>query len=85
MGIVSKNYLIDIIKKISHSTQVMQWRNTTTIIDWFKQLQSNKNLRFVKFDIVDFYPSISEQLLDRSIAFAKSITNIDEKVIDIII
>ena len=40
--------------------------------------------RFVKFDIVGFYPSISEELLNRSISFARSLTTISDSVINII-
>ena len=40
--------------------------------------------RFVKFGIVEFYPSISEELLNRSISFARSITTISNSVINII-
>ena len=31
--------------------------------------------------IVDFYPSISEELLSKAIAYAQSVTTIEEKVI----
>ena len=40
--------------------------------------------RFVKFDIDEFYPSISEELLNCSISFARSITTISDSVINII-
>ena len=40
--------------------------------------------RFLTFDIVEFYPSISEKLLNRSILFARSITAISDSVINII-
>ena len=39
---------------------------------------------FIKFDIVDFYPFISKDLLINAINFAKSITSIDDKTINII-
>ena len=35
-------------------------------------------------DISEFYPSISEELLEKSINFAKSTTNIDDSTIQII-
>ena len=43
---------------------------------WNKDISS-----FIKFDIVDFYPSISKDLLINTINFAKSITSIDGKII----
>ena len=39
--------------------------------------------RFIKFDIVQFYPSTSEELLNRSISFVGSITTISDSVINI--
>jgi len=33
-----------------------------------------KNVKFLKFDIVSFYPSISEYLVDKSLQFASNYT-----------
>ena len=43
-----------------------------------------KNCKFLKFDIVDFYPSITEKLLSATISFAKLFTQIDDDAIQII-
>ena len=40
---------------------------------------------FTKFDIVDFYPLISKELLINAINFTGTITTIDKKVVDTII
>ena len=50
----------------------------------FKLLPQKDKSRFVKFDIVEFYPSLSEELLNHSISFARSITTISDSVINII-
>ena len=84
VGIISKHFLERIVKDVSTAINVNQWRNTKTVIEWFNNIRSNQKTRFIKFDIVDFYPSISEDLLDKSINFAKSVTNIDEQTINII-
>ena len=39
--------------------------------------------KFIKFDIAEFYPSISGELLEKSINFARSIIEIKDKTIDI--
>ena len=52
-------------------TQVNQWRNTIEAISWFQSFKNKERKTFLIFDIVDFYTSISEQLLDKSIAWAK--------------
>ena len=40
--------------------------------------------KYIKLDFAEFYPSISVELLKKSITFAKSIIKIEEKVIIII-
>ena len=83
-GIVSKAFLDRINETIRVSTQVNQWKNSDSVISWFKDIE-NKNLyHFISFDIVNFYPSITEGLLDKAIDFASNFTNITNKEIRII-
>ena len=56
-----------------------QWRNTNSVIKWFKAIKNKSS--FIKFDIVEFYPSISKGLLSKAIEYAQSVTTIEEKVI----
>ena len=84
VGLVSKSYLSNILASISKKTKVNQWRNTSTVIDWFKNLADKQKRKFIKFDIAEFYPSISEDLLNKSIDYAKSFTTIGENVINAI-
>ena len=58
--------------------------DTPQVINWFKNLTHKENRRFIQFDIVDFYPSISEDLLSRVIIYARNIITIEDKVIDAI-
>ena len=41
-------------------------------------------MRFIKFDICNFYPSITESLLDNAISFAKQHTGVTDNEINII-
>ena len=61
-----------------------QWRNTTEAISWFKEIKDKHRKSFISFDIVDFYPSITEDLLDKAIAWAKQFTLISDNDIVII-
>ena len=61
-----------------------QWRNTQEVISWFTGIKNKEKSSFTKFDIVDFYPSISKDLLTNAINFASTITSIDKKVVDTI-
>ena len=84
MGIVSKKYLENIISKLNSKLQYNQRRNTSTVIEWFKAIKNKAKCRFIKFDIAEFYPSISIELLDRSISFAKSLIDIEGNIINTI-
>ena len=78
VGLVSKCYLRNIIADVSKKARVNQWRNTSAIIDWLKNLTNKQKQKFINFDIAEFYPFISEDLLKKSINYAKSFTTIEE-------
>ena len=52
---------------------------------WFTNIKSKSSSSFIKFDIVDFYPSISKDLLLKAINFAISVTPIQDKFIETIL
>ena len=79
IGRVAKIILQNINEGIRKVKCVNQWRNTATVIDWFKALKNKNCLKFIKFDIVAFYPSITPELLNKSINFAKSIVRLTEE------
>ena len=54
-------------------------------IDWFKKIKDKKRSTFVQFDIIEFYPSITKELLVRSLNHAREYTEITEEEIEIIL
>ena len=48
-------------------TQMNQLRNTKSVIEWFKTIKNKSKSSFIKFDIVEFYPSVSKELLSKAI------------------
>ena len=64
-------------------TQVNQWQSSTNAILWFQSIQNKPRKSFTSFDIVDFYPSISEHLMDWCIAWGKQFINITDSDISI--
>ena len=58
-----------------------QWRNTKFVIEWFKAIKNKSKSSFIKSDIVEFYLSISKELLSKAIECAQSVTTIEEKVV----
>ena len=84
MGVVSKTFLEEIDNRLNNHLCYNQWRSTSTVIEWFRAIENKKTCKFIKFDIAEFYPSISAELLEKSINFARSIIEIEDKTIDII-
>ena len=74
LGKISKQILANIVSVVRDQTQLNQWKNTDSVIKWFCDIQDKKRFCFINFDINDFYPSISEELLLKSINFAKTYT-----------
>ena len=73
MGIVSKQLLERCVKQVRETTSANQWRSTKDVIKWFSRLPDKQHRKFIKFDVKEFYPSIDEKLLKKSIDYARSI------------
>ena len=84
LGRISKVILEDINKRIRTSLGINQWKNTASVIEWFKNIHEKHKHKFMVFDVKDFYPSISEKLLNDSLKFAESFAPISKKDKDII-
>ena len=84
IGKVSKKILDKINSIVRDKSKVNQWKNTGAVIDWFRNITDKKRLKFVQFDICDFYASISEDLINESLDYAEqfvAIGNQDRKII----
>ena len=53
------------------ATKVSHWKNTTSTLFRFKNIDRKENCSFTKFDNEYFYPSISIALFNKAIEFAK--------------
>ena len=84
IGKVSKKILDEINCDIRTKLKLNQWRSTDSVTSWFTKLSDKNSCKFFKFDIVEFYPSISESLLNLSLQFAKSYASISSDKIEII-
>ena len=78
LGRVSKSILDKINRKIREATGVNQWRSTRSVIEWFTRISNKERHTFLVFDIVDFYPSISEKLMSEALNYAKLFIAISE-------
>ena len=63
---------------VRNKTRLTQWRNTVEVIQWFKNLKNKRTLKFINFDICEFYPSITPALLTKALNFAEKHTRISK-------
>ena len=66
-------------KNLVKSLKVNQWRNLDSVINWFNAIDNKSLCFFIQLDIVEFYPTISENILDATIKFAKQYTDISDE------
>ena len=76
LGHISKAILDTANKNSGEAMGLNQWRNTDTVIDWFKSIRNKHLCKFVVFDIREFYPSITENLLKKALTFAEAHTHL---------
>ena len=84
IGRVSKQITERINTCIKHNTGLNQWKNTSDVIQWFKNIEQKSLHSFIQFDIVEFYPSISEELLTKALDYGRKFTNISTQELQII-
>ena len=84
IGKISKCHLDIINSEAREKTGLNQWRNTAATLNWFNSLSSKANYKFLKFDIMDFYPSTTVDLLSSAINFAREFAPVNDDIINII-
>lgn len=85
LGHVSKSLLSKIIKAIVDKNHTNLWRNTRSVLEWFNNTTNKTDSSFICFDVVEFYPSITEKTLREALKFASKITPVSSEDIDIIL
>ena len=84
LGKVAKIILENVVHQAKSKSGLNLWRNTQSVIEWFKVIPDKERQSFIKFDIVSYYPNISRKLLSDALNWAKqfvAITDQDEKII----
>lgn len=85
IGKISKQLLDRINKQIAATLKLNQWRNTSSVLDWFSNIANKSECSFIVFDVVDFYPSITSKLLGLALDFASEFETITDEERRIII
>ncbi len=85
IGIISKKILDKINLEIIKSTNVNLWRCTNDAIEWFKAIPEKTQHAFITFDVCEFYPSISQELLMKALDYASRFTTITDQDREIVL
>ena len=81
LGKVSKVIVDDINNLLREKLKVNQSKNSNSVINLSNSIKNKPSHTFLSFDIVEFYPSITEKLLANVILWAKTLTNIPDDYI----
>ena len=84
IGRVSKHVLDHINTELVNKLSVNEWKNTISVISWFKNINNKRLYKFLQFHINYFYPSIKETLLQEAIQFAKEHVPFTRKDVEVI-
>ena len=71
IGETSKSNLNRINQRVLAATKVNRWKNTSSALEWFKNIDQKENCSFIKFGIENFYHLTSITLFDKAIEFVK--------------
>ena len=70
IGKISKQILDNINSQIITKLNLRLLKNTEETIAWFKSIENKNRKSFIQLDIVNYYPSVTEKLLDKALDFA---------------
>ena len=59
------------------------WGNSYETIEWFRRIKNKSKATFIQFDIIDFYPSITKNILIDSINYARKYIDITSEQYEI--
>ena len=85
LGKISKSKLDKINRTVREKTKSNQWRSTKDVISWFKNIENKPKNNFIQCDIDNFYPSITETLLNKALDYASQFCEISDEDRKIII
>ena len=83
VGRICKVNIDRINKPVRLKSKLMRWTNTDQVLSWFIGLEEQK-YNFFKFDMVDYYPSINEELVIKLLNFAKSYISVPTEDLSLI-
>ena len=84
IGTISRQILQEMNAELRKKLNLNQWQSTQDVLTWFNEIHPKRGRAFLQCDIVEFYPSISENLLNKALSFAsRKGVLIDDKAADL--
>ena len=71
----SKKYLVDLLN-------LNQWKNSDMVINWFCSIKSKSQCAFIQLDIMEFYPSMMETILDNVLSMQTTHRNFGWRLVN---
>ena len=78
-GKVGKLFIEDINIKVRELSSVNQWQDSDSVTNWFENIKNKAKQMFMQFDIKEFYPSISKDLLLKGISYTKGFVDVSNE------
>ena len=87
MGRISKVILSRVNNDIRKKLLLCQWQSSDDTLKWFRKILNSdtSGKKFIQFDIENFYPEITEDLLEKASKWASTHTYLSDLAIKIII
>ena len=85
LGRISKCIIQNIVNSVKKASHYNLWGNSYEIIEWFRRIKNKSKVTFIQFDIIDFYPSITKNILIDSINYARKYIHITNEQYEIIL
>ena len=71
LGRISKSILNRINSSLRNLIKINQWEDTSKVTDWSKNIMNQQRYRLILFDLKDFYPTITKDLLTKCLKLAE--------------
>ena len=84
IGKVAKQILDEKLQGLREATGLNQFKNSFSVIEWYKNIPNKERCKFLIFDICDFYSSITEELFSDAISWASDIVDFSAEEIEIL-
>ena len=79
LGRITKQKLANFNAVIREKTKLNQWQNTKSVVDWFTKIENKQRCSFIQYDIDNFYASITETLIHKTLDWASNYVHISQE------